>query len=122
LSTDYSLSRSDQINLLNRSKEFFTSQDKFDEVDYAKQVFQDEDVVEKFEKYIKNVADKEGFSFQEDFPINEHAVKKSSGIFKSILKLDKNFHVYIHGNKDRIQRGVEDDGRKYYKLYYDAEN
>lgn len=122
LSNDYVVSRADQINLLNRSKEFFTSQDKFDESDYGQQVFQDEAVAEKFEQYAQRAAQEQGFSFKEDFPINEHAVKKASGIFKSILKLDKNFHVYIHGNKDRIERGVEPDGRKYYKLYYDAEN
>jgi len=38
------------------------------------------------------------------------------------LKLDGNFHVYIHGNKDMIERGVDDDGRKYYKLYYEEES
>jgi hypothetical protein len=49
-------------------------------------------------------------------------VKKQSRVFKSVLKLDRNFHIYIHGDKDLIERGVEKDGRKYYKIYYREES
>jgi hypothetical protein len=29
--------------------------------------------------------------------------------------------VYIHGNRELIERGEDQDGRKYYKLYYNEE-
>jgi hypothetical protein len=38
-----------------------------------------------------------------------------------VLKLDKNFHIYIHGGRDMIERGVDESGRKYYKIYYNEE-
>ena len=49
--------------------------------------------------------------------------KESLGqeLFKSILKLDKNFHIYIHGNSELIRRGEEKDGRKFYKIYFENE-
>jgi hypothetical protein len=35
--------------------------------------------------------------------------------------LGENFDIYIHGNKEMIEKGVDDDGRKYYKIYYNEE-
>ena len=55
------------------------------------------------------------------FEISGHAVKQQARVFKSILKLDKNFHIYIHGNKELIERGTDPDGRKFYKIYYERE-
>lgn len=37
---------------------------------------------------------------------------------KSIIKLDNNFDIHIHPF-DLIKNGVEDNGRKYYKIYYE---
>jgi hypothetical protein len=55
------------------------------------------------------------------FEINNTAVKKQAKIYKSILKLDKNFHIYIHGNREMIQKGTDPDGRKFYKIYFENE-
>ena len=43
---------------------------------------------------------------EDEFDIHLSAVKKQQRVFKSILKLDKNFHVYIHGRKDLIEKEV----------------
>jgi hypothetical protein len=42
---------------------------------------------------------------EDGFSISAEAVKKQSRVFKSVLKLDKNFHIYIHGDKELIERG-----------------
>lgn len=122
LSEEYDIARADQIALLNRSAEYFKSQDHFKDEEFAQHVFQDPGVIDSFSRYVDQNVEENGFSFSEDFDINEHAVKKNSGVFKSVLKLDKNFHVYIHGNRQNIERGTDADGRKFYKLYYDTEN
>ncbi|MBK6777842.1 MAG: hypothetical protein IPG74_19090 [Flavobacteriales bacterium] len=49
-------------------------------------------------------------------------MKRQARIFKSVLKLDKNFHIYIHGDRNRIEQGVDEQGRKFYKIYYDKES
>jgi len=58
----------------------------------------------------------------DSFEISAKAVKNQSRIFKNVLKLDKNFDIYIRGNRDLIEQGVDENGRKYYKIYYNEEN
>ena len=60
-------------------------------------------------------------SIAEEFPINQAAVKKNQRYFKSVIKLDKNFHIYIHGDRELIEQGIDKDGRKFYKIYYEEE-
>ncbi len=61
-------------------------------------------------------------SIKDSFEISVQAVKKQTRIFKSVLKLDKNFHIYIHGNNELIEHGIEKDGRKFYKIYFENES
>jgi hypothetical protein len=58
---------------------------------------------------------------EERFDISSSAVKQQARVFKSVLKLDKNFHIYIHGDRNLIEKGREEDGRKFYKIYFDQE-
>ena len=48
-------------------------------------------------------------------------MKRQARVFKSVLKLDKNFHIYIHGDRNKIEQGVDEKGRKFYKIYYEQE-
>jgi hypothetical protein len=50
-------------------------------------------------------------------------VKKSMKFFRSIIKLDKNFHVYVHSHADFIEKGYDKEkDLRYYKLYYENES
>jgi hypothetical protein len=61
--------------------------------------------------------------FEDEFDIHLSAVKKQSKVFKSVLKLDKNFHVYIHGRRDLIERGYDElSGKHFYKIYFEEES
>ena len=51
-----------------------------------------------------------------------YAVKKQARSIKSIIKLDKNFHIYVHGSRELIEQGVDEEGRKFYKIYYKEES
>ncbi len=55
--------------------------------------------------------------------INKDAVKGEQRFFKQVLKLDKNFHVYIHGQRKFIEKGY-DAARdmSFYKLFFRDEN
>jgi hypothetical protein len=40
-----------------------------------------------------------------------------------VIKLDKNFHVYIHGDRELVDKGYDDEkGMKFYKLFYSEES
>ena len=46
-------------------------------------------------------------------------LKDEKKYFKHVLKLDKNFHVYIHGEKKYIRKGYDPDrDMNYYVLYF----
>ncbi|MEZ4893945.1 MAG: hypothetical protein R2778_13135 [Saprospiraceae bacterium] len=50
-------------------------------------------------------------------------MRKEFKVFKSVLKLDKNFHIYVHGRRDLIERGFDEQkGKKFYKVYYENED
>ena len=39
------------------------------------------------------------------------------------MKLDKNFTIYIHGARNRVEQGEDaETGMKYYKFLYENEN
>jgi hypothetical protein len=58
----------------------------------------------------------------DDFKISHQAVKKQNRVFKKVLKLDNNFHIYIHGDRELIEQGEEKDGRRFYKIYFQQES
>lgn len=124
LERDFSLEgetdASKRIAVLQNSKEYFRENEHFDLGHYAEEVLEDTGMADRFREYTR-VANKYDFDVEESFAISQEAVRKKQTVFKSVLKLDKNFHIYVHGDRSKIERGVE-DGRKYYKLFYDEES
>ena len=119
---EYELNKTDQLNLLNRSVEYFNSHDCFDKEEFEQEVFEDKGIIKSFRSFDQSWQQEHELDISDSFEISAQAVKKQARVFKSILKLDKNFHIYIHGDRELIEHGVEKDGRKFYKIYYDNES
>jgi hypothetical protein len=122
LATDFEVSKTDKIAFLNKSVDYFKQNETFNEAEFAKEVFEDKNVIKSFREYKQEYQESNNLDIEEDFEISAPAVKKQAKVFKSVLKLDKNFHIYIHGRQDYIEKGIEKDGRKFYKIYYNEEN
>jgi hypothetical protein len=118
---DFEVTKADQIDLLNRSVAYFKTHDNFDKLDFEKEVFQDEAMIQSFQTFNEAYREQSEIEMDYSFEISPQAVKKQERVFKSVLKLDKNFHIYIHGNQKLIEQGVEQDGRKFYKIYFEKE-
>jgi hypothetical protein len=121
LAQDFEVSKADQIDLLNRSVDYFKTHDSFDKKEFEKDVLQDTGIIKSFRNFDSNYREKNNIELGDAFDISLPAVKRQARVFKSVLKLDKNFHIYIHGNRDLIEQGVDQDGRKYYKIYFEKE-
>lgn len=121
LPEDFEVEKTDQIDLLNRSVQYFKEHGAFDRKEFAEEVFQDEKAIRSFNRYSDRFQEENNLELQDRFEISPEVVKKQSRVFKSVLKLDKNFHVYIHGDRSKIERGQDDHG-KFYKIYYEQEN
>lgn len=121
LPEDFEVSKVDQVDLLNKSVNFFKENEKFEIDNFAKQVLGQDELIKSFADYKQQFEEVYEMDLNDHFDISKNAVKKQARFFKSIIKLDKNFHIYVHGNRQMIEQGVDEEGKKYYKLYYDSE-
>lgn len=119
---EFDVDRTLQIELMNRSSEYFTNNEKVDSDDFSKTVFEQPQLMESFNNYKEQFAEESNVELEDHFTTSPAAVKKQKKYFKSILKLDKNFHIYVHGNNELIENGFDDKrGMKFYKVYYNYE-
>jgi hypothetical protein len=119
LDEDFEVSKTDKIDLLNRSMKYFKEKESFDIDEFANEVIANKEGIESFKSYKKSYEEEFDAQIADSFDISDAAVKKQAKAFKSILKLDKNFHIYIHGNKELIEKGFDDDrSMNYYKVFF----
>lgn len=122
IQNDFEVTKADQIDFLNRSVDYFKKNETFDKNEFEETVFGDSNVIDSFRKFDQTYRQENEVELADNFEISVQAVKKQARVFKSVLKLDKNFHIYIHGNRELIEQGIDENGRKYYKIYYEEEN
>lgn len=121
LDEDFEVSKTDKIDFLNRSVDYFKNNEIFEKQEFEERVFGNSNVIEAFRKFDQTYRQENEIELSDNFEISAQAVKKQARVFKSVLKLDKNFHIYIHGSREMIEQGIEENGRKYYKIYYEEE-
>jgi hypothetical protein len=125
LPREVAMDRASQIDLLNKSASFFKEKEQFDHKEFEETVFQEAGLIDAYRSFRKSGQHNENEMPEEQdkpFEISGQAVKKYGKVYKSVLKLDKNFHIYIHGDRNLIERGHENDGRKFYKIYFEEES
>ncbi|HZH88353.1 MAG TPA: nucleoid-associated protein [Chitinophagaceae bacterium] len=119
---EFNVERVDQIDLMNKSMDYFKSADTFKQEEFEQAVLQDEHLITSYRNFQEQTNQGQGWTFEDDFVMVPEAVKKNQRFYKSIIKLDKNFHIYVHGNPEMIEQGEDDDGRRFYKLYFEEEH
>ena len=119
---EFNIGKTDKIDLLNRSLKYFKEKDHFNMEEFGNEVIGYAEGIDSFNNYKKNYERESDTTMNDDFEINNAAVKKQARAYKSILKLDKNFHIYIHGSKDLIEKGFDEEkNMNFYKVYYKHE-
>jgi hypothetical protein len=118
----FDISKADKIDLLNRSISYFKQKDHFDMEEFSSEVIANEQGIALFKDYKKQYEQEHDAPIEDSFSINNMAVKKQARVYKSVLKLDRNFHIYIHGNKELIEKGFDaEKNMNYYKVYFKEE-
>ena len=108
--------------MLFRSVAFFKENNEFSFDDFANQVIGQPEVIQSFRDFREDYQDDRDVKIEEHFEISAPAVKKQAKIFKSVIKLDKNFHIYVHGNRQLIEKGYDDDrDMNYYRIFFKEE-
>ena len=120
LPKSFEVTKADQIELLNKSLQFFKEKDTFDMEAFAQEVIEQPEVIESFQEYKRNYESENDISIDDSFAISSYAFKKQQRSYKRVINLDKKIQIIINGNRDRIEQG-EDERGKYYKVYYQEE-
>jgi hypothetical protein len=119
---DFDMGKTDKIDLLNRSIKYFKENEQFNLDTFSYEVINNEKGIESFKAYKQNYEQEFETEIPDSFNINNAAVKKQARVFKSVLKLDKNFHIYIHGNNELIEKGYDESKKmNFYKVYFREE-
>lgn len=113
----------DQMSLIQESAKFFKEEDTFDKVQFHEKVLQEPEIINAFEEYKGDYQERNDLMMYDEFDINSDAVKKMKRVFKSVIKLDKNFHIYVHGNRSNIRKGFDEErNMSFYQLFYKEES
>jgi 37-kD nucleoid-associated bacterial protein len=119
---EFEVSKTEQIDILNRSMDYFKTHGNFDREEFETEVLHHEDLIHSFRKFDEQHRQTGDLTSTGEFGISPQAVKKQARVFKSVIKLDKNFHIYVHGNRELIEKGYDDVLKKhFYKIYFDQE-
>lgn len=122
LPQEFEITRADQAELLNKSLAFFKEKDDFTFEEYKQEVFHQPEIVESFDDFSNFYQRENDIQFEKEFSIETDAVRKQAKVLKSVIKLDKNFHIYVHGGRDKIIKGYdENSGLNFYQLFYKDE-
>lgn len=116
----FEVSKADQIDLLNRSLEFFKEKDTFDMEEFANEVIEQPEVIESFHNFKREYESENDIVIDDNFAISNYAFKKQQRSYKRVIRLDRKIQIIIDGNRDNVEQG-EDERGKYYKVYYDNE-
>ena len=116
----FEVSKADQIDLLNKSLQFFKEKDTFDMEEFAHEVMEQPEVIESFHSFKRNYESENDIVIDDNFNISNYAFKKQQRSYKRIINLDKKIQIIINGNRQNVEQG-EDEKGKFYKVYYREE-
>ena len=122
LPQQFEVTKADQAELINESVKFFKEKDTFNLDDFGAEVLREPEVIKSFNDFSNKYQQDKEIELSDNFTISDSAVKKQARAFKSIIKLDKNFHIFVHGNNQYIKRGYDEaTGMHYYQLFFKEE-
>lgn len=123
LPQQFDISKAEQVEMLNKSVKFFKENENFNIAEFEQKVIGQKEIIDNFNQFKTEYQKERDISISDSFVISDSAVKKQSKTFKSVIKLDKNFHIYIHGEDNQfIRKGFDKEtGMHYYQLYFKEE-
>jgi hypothetical protein len=114
--------REQQVAFLADSLEYTNKNKSVNFDNFKQEVLKEASVIDAFDQFQEKYTEERKWNPPDQFAVTDQMQNQAKKFVKSIIKLDKNFHIYVHGNKERIEKGF-DEVRKlnYYTLWFDAE-
>jgi hypothetical protein len=122
LTPENNVSKLEQQWMINRSMSYLLDKEKVELDTFETEVIQEPEMINAFREYRDNYNKINKIPNVSSFEISEPAIRSNKKYLRSVLKLDKNFHVYVHAKHDTIERGYDEEkGMHFYKLYFNNE-
>lgn len=113
----------DQIDLLNKTINYFKDSSIFKIEEFESKVLKDKETEKHFKNYIQLYEEEKQTPIKESFEISPSVVKKQNRLLKNTIKLDDNFKIMIDGNRNLLKKGYDEEtGMSYYILYFKEES
>lgn len=123
LATNESVKNEDRVKFLQSSLNYFQTNETFNENQFKQETIGNPEVIEAFDNFTQRYRNQFDVEAPSSFGIDELAVKKSKKYLKSVIKLDKNFHIYVHSRPEFLERGYDENrGKSYYKVFFEVES
>ncbi len=118
----FGMDKSETADLMNRSAFYFKENENFEVDDFVSTLFEEPEKQEAFKEYKDSYQASARVELDDSFDISKQAVRKTNRVFKSVIKLDNNFQIYVKGRRDWIERGFDEEkGKPFYKIYFENE-
>jgi 37-kD nucleoid-associated bacterial protein len=122
LPEEFEVDKTNQIDLLQKSADYYKHNDRFEIEDFIDKVFSQKDVADSFLNYRNSNIDAQNIGIVNEFEISQNAAIRQIRKFKKSIILDENFEIYIYSNLSDIEKGYDKTKAKnYYKLFFDIE-
>jgi hypothetical protein len=114
--------REKQVEFLSDSLQYAHQNRAVDFEGFKAEVLKEPAVIDAFDNFQEKYTEERRWNPPDQFAVTDQVQNQAKKFVKSIIKLDKNFHIYVHGNKERIEKGF-DSTRKlnFYTLWFDSE-
>ncbi|MCC8088035.1 MAG: nucleoid-associated protein [Rikenellaceae bacterium] len=123
LPKNFEIDKADQAEFLNKSVSYFKEKEEFNSQDFKETVFQQPEIIEDYSRFKAKYENENNIEISDSFEISNQALKKQERRFKSVIKLDRNFHIYIHGDRQRIKKGFDENmDMSFYQIYFKEES
>jgi len=123
LSEKIQITNVDQIDLLNKTINYFKDSSVFKIEEFESKVLKDKETEALFKNYIHLCEEEKQTPIKESFEISPSAVKKQNRLIKNTIKLDDNFKIVIDGNRNLLKKGYDENTEmSYYILYFKEES
>ncbi len=114
--------KSEQIGFMTKSFDYLMQNPVFDEEDFKERVINNPEVIERFDDFKNDFETTHEVRPKTEFEVDKDALKKTKKFVKSVIKLDRNFHIYVHSRPEYLEKGYDKDRQlSFYKLYFEQE-
>ncbi len=114
--------RLDQAEFLHKASKYFKEKDEFNMQEFEHEVINAPEAINSFREYKKVYEEDFDVDIPDTFELSEQAAKKAKTVFKSVIKLDTNFHIYVHGDRELMTKGFDEArNRNFYQFWFEEE-